>query len=366
MGWSIMVGRIAGTAVRIHITFLLFLLWIGFSSWRTGGSEQAWNGILFMVLLFACVLAHEFGHIFMARRFGIATPDVTLLPIGGVAQLERLPEKPWEQLWVAIAGPAVNVVIALVLIFVMGAATDVQQLAQIEDARVTLVARLASANLFLAVFNLLPAYPMDGGRVLNAILAMRMDPRRAIQISARIGQGFALLLGFLGLFGNPLLVFIAIFIYMAAASEAQGSTMQATTSGLAVSDAMETKFATIPIDATLAAAVDALLASSQHEFPVVDAFGKPMGVLTRDRLLDALRTKAPETSVADALDTGAPSVRPRDPLDAAMQTLSRLGAPAISVVDEDGRTVGMLTMQNIVEMMLIKSIKPEWQFGRKG
>jgi Zn-dependent protease len=249
MGWSIMVGRIAGTAVRIHITFLLFLLWIGFSSWRTGGSEQAWTGVLFMVLLFACVLAHEFGHIFMARRFGIATPDVTLLPIGGVAQLERL--------------PAVNVVIALVLIFVMGATTDVQQLAQIEDARVTLVARLASANLFLAVFNLLPAYPMDGGRVLNAILAMRMDPRRAIQISARIGQGFALLLGFLGLFGNPLLVFIAIFIYMAAASEAQGSTMQATTSGLAVSDAMETKFATIPIDATLAAAVDALLAASR-------------------------------------------------------------------------------------------------------
>ncbi len=170
--------------------------------------------------------------IFMARRFGIATPDVTLLPIGGVAQLERMPEKPMEQLWVAIAGPAVNVVIALVLIFALGATTDVQQLAQIEDGRHNLIARLASANLFLAIFNLIPAFPMDGGRVLNAILAMRMDPRRAVQISARIGQGFALLLGFLGLFGNPLLVFIAIFIYMAAAAEAQGSTLQSTTSGL--------------------------------------------------------------------------------------------------------------------------------------
>lgn len=365
MGWSVMIGRIAGTAVRIHITFLLFLLWIGFASWRTGGSDAAWNGVAFMVLLFACVLAHEFGHIFMARRFGIATPDVTLLPIGGVAQLERMPEKPMEQLWVAIAGPAVNVVIALVLIFALGATTDVQQLAQIEDGRHNLIARLASANLFLAIFNLIPAFPMDGGRVLNAILAMRMDPRRAVQISARIGQGFALLLGFLGLFGNPLLVFIAIFIYMAAAAEAQGSTLQSTTSGLSVADAMETKFLTIPVEADLGHAVETLLSSSQHEFPVVDRFGKPIGVLTRDDLLSALKTKTPDAPVSEAINAGAPSVHPRDSLDSALRTLNATGAPAISVIDEQGRAVGMLTTQNVLEMMMVRNARPEWNFGRK-
>src|ERR1051325_11574162 len=164
MSWSINIGKIAGTAVRTHLTFLLFLGWIFLASWYSGGAAAAWSGLVFMVLLFACVLAHEFGHIFTARHFGVPTPDVTLLPIGGVARLERIPEKPIEELLIALAGPAVNVVIALLLVTFAGASLHGQDLAAVESARISMVDRLAAVNLFLAAFNMIPAFPMDGGR----------------------------------------------------------------------------------------------------------------------------------------------------------------------------------------------------------
>ena len=220
MGWSINIGSIAGTAIRIHITFLLFLAWIFFASYTAGGAEAAWNSLVFMLLLFACVVAHEFGHIFMARRFGVTTPTVTLLPIGGVAQLERIPEKPWEEFLVAIAGPAVNIVISAALVLLLGASLEPRNLAAVDDVSVGILDRLAIVNIFLVLFNMIPAFPMDGGRVLRAALASRLGYARATTIAASIGQFFAFFLGFLGLFGNPLLIFIAIFVYLAAASEA--------------------------------------------------------------------------------------------------------------------------------------------------
>ena len=369
MGWSITIGNVAGTAVRIHLTFLLLLAWIGISAGTRGGGDAAISSLLFIVLLFLCVLLHEFGHIFMARHFGIPTPEVTLLPIGGVASLERMPEKPMEQLLVALAGPAVNVVIAILLLIVMGFSVDsssmAKGLANIDDPAHSLLARLAAANIFLVVFNMIPAFPMDGGRVLNAILAMNMDKRKAMTISARIGQALALVLGFLGLFGNPLLIFIAIFVYMGAAGEAAQSDLEAMTAALDVRDAMESKIVTLPTEATLGEAVDTLLATPQLEFPVVDAFGKPMGLLTRDALINALRDKARDASVIDILQTPVPSVRIGDKLDHGVREMNRLGAPAISVVDAEGRIAGLLTMQNIAEMMMIRAAQPEWRFGQK-
>jgi stage IV sporulation protein FB len=227
MSWSLNIGTIAGTAVRIHVTFLLFLGWIFAASWNAGGLAEAWQGLAFMVLLFACVLAHEFGHIFTARAFGIATPDVTLLPIGGVARLERIPEAPHEEFLVAIAGPLVNVVIAIGLIVLAGAHVNAGDLYAVESPHVSLVDRLAAVNLFLAVFNMIPAFPMDGGRVLRALLATRLGFVRATSIAAGIGQGVAFALGFIGLFYNPMLIFIAIFVYLAAAGEARAVTRRA-------------------------------------------------------------------------------------------------------------------------------------------
>src|ERR1700730_10877589 len=170
MSWSINIGTIAGTAVRIHITFVLFLGWIFFATYAAEGPEAALANLIFLILLFACVLAHEFGHIFTARAFGVATPDVTLLPIGGVARLERIPDAPHEEFLIAIAGPLVNVLIALGLIVLAGARLNAGDLTAMDSAKVWLVDRLAAVNLFLVLFNMIPAFPMDGGRVLRALL----------------------------------------------------------------------------------------------------------------------------------------------------------------------------------------------------
>ena len=198
MSWSLNIGSVAGTAIRIHVTFLLFLAWIFGVEYIAGGPQAAWSSLLFIVLLFLCVLLHEFGHIFTARAFGVRTPDVILLPIGGVSRLERIPEKPSEEFLIAIAGPAVNVVIALLLVLVAGANLSADHLAALESADVSMIDRLAVVNLFLAVFNLIPAFPMDGGRVLRALLASRLGYVRATEIAATIGQWVAFALGFLG------------------------------------------------------------------------------------------------------------------------------------------------------------------------
>src|SRR5689334_17998555 len=150
MSWSLNIGSIAGTAIRIHFTFLLFLVWIFVANWASGGPPAAWQGLIFILLLFACVLAHEFGHIFTARAFGVPTPDVTLLPIGGVARLARIPEEPRQEFLIAIAGPAVNVVIALALMLFAGAQFDPQHLATVGNGRIDMIDRLAEVNLFLA------------------------------------------------------------------------------------------------------------------------------------------------------------------------------------------------------------------------
>ncbi len=354
MPWSITIGRIAGTAVRIHVTFLLFLAWIGFSAFSQGGAEAAKQNLAFIVALFACVLLHEFGHIFTARAFGIKTPEVTLLPIGGVASLERIPEEPRQELAVALAGPMVNVVIAIALVLVFGGALP-EEVSKIDDAKIGLVPRLVAANVFLALFNMLPAFPMDGGRVLHAILSMRMGPQRSIQLAARIGQGLAFLLGFLGLFGNPMLVFIAVFVYVAAAGEAQQSVFRDAVRGLSVGDGMETRFVSLGPDATLAGAVDMLLSTPQHELPVIDAHGKLIGILTREELVLALRDKPAATPVLDVMLAPAATLRDGEDLEAALQKLGAGGAPAMGVVDADGRLVGLLTRENIAEMMMIKS-----------
>jgi Zn-dependent protease len=217
---SLKVASIFGIEVRIHLTFLLFLIWIWFSYYQVAGFAGAVQGVLFILALFACVLLHEFGHAFAARGFGIETPDITLLPIGGVARLSRIPEKPWQELVVAVAGPLVNVVIAAALILVIHRSAPLEQLEYLESPRIELLAKLASVNVMLVLFNLIPAFPMDGGRVLRALLAMAMPYARATQIAAWIGQGLAVVFGIFGIFGNPFLIFIAFFIFVGAQQEA--------------------------------------------------------------------------------------------------------------------------------------------------
>jgi stage IV sporulation protein FB len=359
MSWSINVGRIAGTAVRIHVTFLLFLGWIFIASWYSGGPQAAWSGLAFMLLLFACVLAHEFGHIFTARAFGVATPDVTLLPIGGVARLERIPEKPTEELLVALAGPAVNVVIALGLIAIAGASLQTQSLAAVENSQLSLVDRLAAVNLFLALFNMIPAFPMDGGRVLRALLAIRLGHVRATEIAAAIGQFVAFGLGFLGLFGNPLLIFIAIFVYLAASSEAQLVAMRAMARDVPVSAAMMTQIARLSPQAHIDEAVETLLRTSQSEFPVVDAGGLLVGLLSRADMIRALKQLGPDARVAEAMTAQIPTVGHRACLEEAVRLMQEKQAAGVGIVDAAGKFVGLITSETIGEMLMVREAAPK-------
>lgn len=354
MLWSVNIGTIAGTAVRIHLTFVLFLGWIFIASWYSGGPQAAWSGLAFMLLLFACVLAHEFGHILTARAFGVATPDVTLLPIGGVARLERIPEKPSEELLIALAGPAVNVVIAFGLVVFAGADLHARNLAAMENAQFSMIDRLAAVNLFLAIFNMIPAFPMDGGRVLRALLATRLGHVRATEIAASIGQVAAFGLGFLGLFGNPLLIFIAIFVYLAASSEAQLAAMRAMSRDVPVSAAMMTQFARLAPDAQIEEAVDTLLRTSQSEFPVTDAAGRIVGVLSRADMIRAVKQLGPEAKVADAMTADVPTISHRACLEEAIRLLQEKQAPAVGIVDAGGKLVGLITSETIGEMLMVR------------
>jgi Zn-dependent protease/CBS domain-containing protein len=361
MPWSFRIARIGGTDVRIHITFLLLLLWLGWMYYQQGGWDAAIEGIVFILLLFLCVVLHEFGHALAARAFGIPTPDITLLPIGGVARLQRMPDKPSQELIVALAGPAVNVVIALLLFLYIslsgtgGAIDDAQSLTKLEDSSTHMAARLLGVNIMLVLFNMIPAFPMDGGRVLRALLAMMMPYARATQIAASIGQGLAFLFGFLGLLYNPMLLFIALFVYMGATYEATAAQMRELGRGLSVADALVTDFQAVRSGDTLDRAIDLLLTTSQHEFPVIDETGRVLGILTRDGLISELKKSGPGGVVDDAMLREVPSVRISTPFDHAFRTMNECQCPALPVLDEHGRLAGLFTPENVGEMMMIQT-----------
>ena len=356
MPWSFPIGRLFGSEIRIHVTFFLLLAWIGIAHYQQGGATAAVDGILFIIAIFACVVAHEFGHVLAARRYGIRTPDITLLPIGGLARLERMPEKPGEEIVVALAGPAVNVVIAVVLIFFLQARFDLEALQRLDNPALSFMVRLASVNVFLVLFNLIPAFPMDGGRVLRALLAIRYPRTQATNIAARIGQALAFGFGFLGLVGgNPLLLFIAIFVYLAATAEAQSVGLQDISRGLGVRDGMITRFESLGPQATIGDAAELLLRTTQHEFPVIDGGGKLRGFLTRNAMVQALSKSGSSTPVIDVMAGDVPTVQSGARLSEALQHLQGRNAPAVGVVDLNARLVGYITSENIGELMMVEN-----------
>ncbi len=268
MKWSFKLGRFLGIDVFVHFTFLIVLAIVGIAHWLPQGSlVQAFWGMVFFALLFLCVLLHEYGHALMARRFGVGTRDITLLPIGGVARLERIPEKPSQELLVALAGPAVNVVIALGLAAWLTLAQAWEPVSALGIAEGGLIERLLAVNIGLVLFNLLPAFPMDGGRVLRAVLAMKMDYARATSIAATVGKGMAIVFAMAGLIYNPMLILIAVFVWSGAAQEASMAQVRAVVSGACVREAMVTRFHTVPASATLQDLAALMLSGAQHDYP---------------------------------------------------------------------------------------------------
>jgi stage IV sporulation protein FB len=355
MRGSFTVGRIAGIDVKIHVTFFLLLAWVGYIYYRSGGMPAAIDGILFVLLIFLLVVLHEFGHAIAARRYGIPTRDITLLPIGGVARLERMPDKPREEVVVALAGPAVNVVIAAVLALFIGLSGGWPDPHIIERTGVPLAFRIFSVNVWLVLFNMIPAFPMDGGRVLRATLAMRMNYARATQVAASVGQGIAFVFFILGLWWNPMLLLIAVFIYFGAGSEAALAQMKSISKDLRVSAAMVTHFQTLPLHASLNEAAEALLRTSQHEFPVIDESGKVHGILTRDNMIAGLRKSGAGTPVADVMHANIPAVSESMLFDRAFALMQQCRCPALPVLDAASRLVGLFTPENVGELIMVHS-----------
>jgi Zn-dependent protease/predicted transcriptional regulator len=352
--WSFRIGRVAGTDIKVHVTFPLLLLWAAVSAYQQGGTAAAADYTLFLLALFACIVLHEFGHIRMASRFGVRTPDVILLPIGGVARLERMPDEPRQEFLIAAAGPAVTLVIAAVLFAVARLMGLDPSLRDPVVGGEPFVVRLMAVNVYVLLFNLLPVFPMDGGRLFRALLAHRLGLMRATRIAGGVGQAAAVVMGIYGFSaGAPMLMLVAVFVYLGAAAETGAVETRLAGEGLTVAQMMVTDFRTIPVYATLSQAVELLLAGEQREFPVVDNDGRAEGLLTRDNLIRGLHARGPGSTVGETMTPRVPAVTPTLGFQEALETLRASRLPALPVVD-GARLVGLLTLDNITDLLMVR------------
>ncbi|ADV64268.1 peptidase M50 [Isosphaera pallida ATCC 43644] len=357
--WSIKLGRIFGIPFYLHWTFLILIAFVLLQSWAAHGDlREAFQAVVFILSLFGCVLLHELGHALAARRYGIPTEDITLMIIGGVARLRKMPENPLHELVVALAGPAVNLVIALVLIF-SGLGVRIERDDHLHVSEIVFnngpLGYLLIANVMLMIFNLIPAFPMDGGRVLRALLAMTMDYPKATRTAASIGQLFAIGFGFLGLYvGAPLLLLVALFVWISAGAEAYQVEERYATRDVSIGEAMLTDFVVLPPSATLGEAAEQLLAGSQQDFPIGHGPDAIVGVLPRSRLLEGLARLGPRALVTEAMTPGIEVVEMNGPLLPAMNRLREHGLACMQVRHQ-GRSVGLLTLENIAELMMIRA-----------
>jgi len=353
--WSWRIGRIFGIALHIHATFLLAVAWGAATGYREGGTTAAAvSGVVFILAVFASVVLHELGHALAARRYGVGTRDIVLLPIGGVARLERMPEEPRQELVIALAGPAVTAAIVAVLYVALRAAGAPGTVREIV-AGGSFFAQLLWVNVVLLFFNLLPAFPMDGGRVLRAVLAMRTDYVRATNVAAAVGKAFALLFGVVGYFwlNNPLMIVIALFVWMGAAAEATTIEARSALGGVPVHRVMISEVRTLAPADPLARAVDFILAGFQQDFPVV-ADGRVVGVLTRAELLKALAQHGRDTTVAEVMQRDFQTTEPWEPLDRAFARLQGCRCQTLPVL-RAGELVGVLTSENVGEFLMVQA-----------
>lgn len=353
MKWSWKLGEVAGIGLYVHATFVLIIGWVVLDHWAQGhGLSATLAGVVFILSLFACVVLHELGHALTAKKYGIKTRDITLLPIGGVARLERMPDEPVQELWVALAGPAVNVVIAAALFFWLNLAGAWEPLDRLNMTGGSFLRRIMVVNVFLALFNMLPAFPMDGGRVLRALLATRMEYTRATQIAAVLGQGMAFLFGFAGLFTNPFLLFIALFVWIGAEQEASMVQMRSALGGIPVRRAMLTDFRTLSPQDSLDRAVELILSGSQQDFPVVES-DRVLGVLTRADLLTGL-AKRQSLAVSEVMRRDFQIVDPSEMLETAFRRLQSCDCRTLPVLRQ-GELVGLVTADNVGEFIMIQA-----------
>ncbi len=350
MRWSLRIAKIRGISIRVHLTFLLLLLWVGVMEGANDGLRGGGRSVFFTLMVFACVLLHELGHSYLSQRYGVRVRSITLLPIGGVAALEDVPG-PRQEVPIALAGPAVNFAIAgVVLAFLAVHRPDGSFLHPIIDTE-DLWPSLLWANLYLGLFNLIPAYPMDGGRVLRGWLARKMDYVTATRRAVGIGQFFSFVMMALGLIVNLWLLLIGIFLYLGASAEERTTLFQAALQKIWLSDVMLTDYRWLAPAEPLSRALDYALHSLQDDFPVV-ADGRVVGVLTKPALLAAVQRKGFDWPVSQVMSERFETVRPEESLAVALARLRKSKLNMLPVMN-DGRLVGIITLQSILRSVAL-------------
>ena len=355
MKYSLYLGKISGIKISVHWTFLILIFWIVFTNMRSGRNveEIIWS-VVFVLAIFACVIMHELGHALTALRFNIKTRGISILPIGGVAQLESIPEKPKEELLVALAGPAVNILIAAILYPFIKVTNELGELDNFTSiGPANFFVALMTINLWLALFNLIPAFPMDGGRVLRALLGFKLSHAKATAIAASIGQVLAMVFVFFGFFYNPFLIFIGFFIFLGAQSEAVYARSKFLLKGFTVNDVLMHEIPLVDQHATIKEAAARLLDSQNKNF-VVHAAGRPVGTLSRDQIIKALGERGEHVSVNEVKDEKMIFLSPEMPLEEAWQLLQQERKPLMLVMS-DGNLAGVLDQENMSEFILIQT-----------
>lgn len=367
MSWSLKLFKVKGIDIKVHMTFVLILIWAAYRwSVSTGeGAQGALFGIVATLLLFLSVTLHELGHSFQALKYGVKVRDITLMPMGGLAQMEEIPEDPNKELRIALAGPLVNFGIAALLIGI-GALLNARAIISLEELQTSLgsvswsglLAYLTSANLILGLFNLIPAFPMDGGRVLRALLAKKMDHAKATNIAAQVGQGFALLMGLWGFMsGSWTLVIIAIFVWMGAGQESQGTQVKHTLGETTVGQAMTRLPHALQVNDPLSKAVELTLSTSQADFPVLEWGSKRVaGLLSEIDLLRGLQSLGANAAVREVMRTKITFASPDEPLHAAQQKMLLGRTRALPVLNPEGELIGLLTATDINEAYRLMAV----------
>ena len=354
MRWSITIGRVFGITLRLHVTFLLLLAFIGYAGFLEQGVHGAVWALSLFCSIFACIALHELGHSVIAQLLGVEVKSITLLPIGGVAALKSIPENPWHEIAITLAGPMVNAAIALVLLPLIGLPSHLFFVSMPQNLN-GLLDSLLKANIVLFVFNFIPAFPMDGGRLLRALLALVVSYRRATIVAAAVGQGLAILFVLIGLTHGQLWMWsiIGVFIFIGADGEEKMVRARSLLQDLDVEDVMAHEYAVLAPADSVSHGLERVYQTGQDDFPVVDG-DQLLGVVTRTAMLDAINKTGGQVLVADVMETDVPVISPSTKLPKVYETMIADGLTGLPVVQQ-GRLVGLLNFENISRYLLIQS-----------
>lgn len=356
MKLSLFLGRISGIKIFIHWTFILLIGWIAFMDFSQGKNinETIWT-VTFYLTLFLCVFLHELGHALAAKKYHINTKDITILPIGGLARLERIPEIPRQELWVAVAGPLVNVAIAVILYLpVVLGLSDSQEYSIVSVTRDNFISMVLYANIILVLFNLIPAFPMDGGRILRALLAMKMNRAKATKIATGIGQVLAVGFVLLGIFnGNFMLTIIGFFIYLGARAESGYTQTSSSLQGYTVKDVLMTDFKVLHKQQPLVDAARLLLDGQTKDFLVIED-GQVAGTLSRSEMIKGLSSRGGHIPVENVMNTEVNFLKADASLESIFPLSQQKDKAFFPVLDENDKLIGVVDSENIIEFIMIR------------